>query len=331
MPGMMETVLNIGMTDSASRGIARITGNPRLAPDCRRRLIAQFSEVVAAMPAAGFDAILKNKLQGQKASSIGDLDTEGLTALADEFAVYYAEQIGSPFPENPMAQLTAAVEAVVRSWMSDRAQAYRKMNAIPESIGTAVIIQQMVFGNAGPDSGSGVGFTRSPADGSKGLYVDFLANGQGEDVVSGRFAIEGMSELQNQMPDVHRQLLDLAENLERGFGDMQDFEFTVEDRKLYMLQTRSGKRTPLAALQIATDLVKEGKIDARTGASLLNGIDLDAIELTQIALPEGAKHWRPPSRQAPACRGIRPRAGEPVQNKAEAGHSPARDDRNLRH
>lgn len=288
MPGMMETVLNIGMTDGASRGMTRTTGNPRLGPDCRRRLIAQFAEVVAGMPAAGFDAILKNKLQEQMASGIGDLDTEGLTVLAEEFADHYSEQIGTPFPQEPMAQLRAAVEAVIKSWMSDRAQAYRKMTGISETVGTAVIIQQMVFGNQGPDSGSGVGFTRSPADGSKGLYVDFLTNAQGEDVVSGRFAVAGMGELQDQMPDVHRQVLELAENLERGFGDMQDFEFTVEGGTLYMLQTRSGKRTPLAALQIATDLVKEGIIDAQKGASLLKGIDLEAIELTQIAVPEGA-------------------------------------------
>lgn len=287
MPGMMETVLNIGLADGASRGMTRITGNPRLGPDCRRRLIAQFAEVVAGLAPGGFDAILKRKLHEQSASCVGDLGTESLTALAEEFADFYAEQIGAPFPEDPMAQLRAAVEAVTKSWMSERAQAYRKMNAISESIGTAVIVQQMVFGNQGPDSGSGVGFTRSPANGSKSLYVDFLTNAQGEDVVSGRFAVAGMSELQNQMPDIHQQLLELAENLERGFGDMQDFEFTVEDGKLYMLQTRSGKRTPLAALQIATDLVKERTIDAERGASLLKGIDIESIELTQIAHPEG--------------------------------------------
>lgn len=289
MPGMMETVLNIGMTDATTRGLARVIGNPRLAADCQRRLIAQYAEVVHDIPIGGFDQLLRRKLAEQQATSVAEIDTDGMRELAGSYLDVFTAQTGRSFPTAPLDQLTAAIEAVVKSWMSDRAQAYRKMNAIPESVGTAAIVQQMVFGNAGPTSGSGVGFTRNPSDGSSSLYVDFLANAQGEDVVSGRFTVQGMGELEKEMPEVHRNLLVIADELEREFGDMQDFEFTVERGRLYMLQARSGKRTPLAALRIASDLVKENKITAKGAISLLKDIDLDAIESIELLPPAGVE------------------------------------------
>jgi pyruvate,orthophosphate dikinase len=209
--------------------------------------------------------------------------------------------VGQPFPESPLAQLKASVEAVLQSWMSERAQAYRKMNSIADSAGTATIVQSMVFGNAGPTSGSGVGFTRNPSDGTKALYVDFLPNAQGEDVVSGRSNAAGMEELERRAPQAHRMLVEATELLENEFLDMQDFEFTVEDGRLFILQARSGKRTPLAALRIATDLVREGKIPAKAGLALLEHIDIEAIETLALDPPEGTVAA---ARAVPASTGV---------------------------
>ncbi len=207
MPGMMETVLNVGLTETTLRGLIRLTGNPRLAPDCSRRFIQQFAEVVDGVKATRFEEILDAKLIEQKLTGANELDSQALTELATANREAFSELVGEPFPTSPLAQLKASVEAVVKSWMSERAQQYRKMNKIPENTGTAAIVQQMVFGNAGPTSGSGVGFTRNPSDGSKVLYVDFLANAQGEDVVAGRLNALGMEELERRMPEAHRQLI----------------------------------------------------------------------------------------------------------------------------
>ena len=187
----------------------------------------------------------------------------------------------------PMAQLKASVEAVLKSWMSERAKSYRALNDLSDTMGTAMTVQMMVFGNAGPTSGSGVGFTRSPADGGNELYVDFLANAQGEDVVAGRRIALGGSELERRAPHAHGQLQLFKGQLEREFGDMQDFEFTIEQGQLYMLQTRTGKRTPLAALRIAHDLVREGAISPADALERLEDIDLGAIETCELAPPKG--------------------------------------------
>lgn len=301
MPGMMETVLNVGLTDATRRGLLRLTGNPRLAADCQRRLVQQYAEVVHGIAAARFDAILAAKLAAEQVSGVYDLDSDALDALAATYRSTFQELVGTPFPNSPHAQLKAAIEAVLKSWMSARACAYRKINGIPEDIGTAAIVQYMAFGNAGPTSGSGVGFTRNPSDGSKSLYVDFLPNAQGEDVVAGRLNALGMDELERRMPAAHRQLVGLADLLEQEFDDMQDFEFTVEDGSLYVLQARAGKRTPLAALRIAVDLVQEGRITPKSGLALLKGIDLDAIEIVELALPAGTS---PAARAVPASSGV---------------------------
>lgn len=301
MPGMMETVLNVGLNDATRRGLLRLTGNPRLAADCQRRLVQQYAEVVHGIAAGRFDAILNAKLAAEQASGVHDLDSKALDELAASYRDAFQDLVGAPFPESPLVQLKAAIEAVLKSWMSARAREYRKINGIPEDIGTATIVQCMTFGNAGPTSGSGVGFTRNPSDGSKALYVDFLANAQGEDVVAGRLNALGMDELERRMPAAHRQLVAMADVLEEEFGDMQDFEFTVEDGRLFSLQARSGKRTPLAALRIATDLVQEGKIAPKAGLALLKGIDLDAIESMELAPPSGTA---PLARAVPASTGV---------------------------
>lgn len=301
MPGMMETVLNVGLTDATRRGLLRLTGNPRLAADCQRRLVQQFAEVVHGVEPARFDAILDATLGEQQASGVHELDSEALTELATAYRTAFQELAGAPFPSAPLHQLTASIEAVLRSWMSPRAGEYRKINAIPDDIGTATIVQYMAFGNAGPTSGSGVGFTRNPSDGSKALYVDFLANAQGEDVVAGRHNALGMAELEQRMPEAHALLTATTDLLEEEFGDMQDFEFTVEDGRLYILQARAGKRTPLAALRIATDLVQEGRITPKAGLALLKGIDLNAIESVELA---PSADTAPLARAIPASIGV---------------------------
>lgn len=287
MPGMMETVLNVGLTDATRRGLLRLTGNPRLAADCQRRLVQQFAEVVHGFEPARFDAILESKLAEQRAPSLHELDSEALAALAASYQAAFQDLAGEPFPASPLAQLRGSIEAVLKSWMSPRAREYRKINNIPDDIGTATIVQHMTFGNAGPTSGSGVGFTRNPSDGSKVLYVDFLTNAQGEDVVAGRLNALGMEELERRMPEAFAKLVSTAALLEEEFGDMQDFEFTVEGGRFYVLQARSGKRTPLAALRIATDLVEEGRITPNAGLSLLRGLDLGAIEAVELSAPAG--------------------------------------------
>jgi len=301
MPGMMETVLNVGLTDATRHGLLRLTGNPRLAADCQRRLVQQYAEVVHGIEAGRFDAILNAKLEAEQASGVHELDSEALDDLAAAYQEVFQDLVGTPFPSSPLVQLKAAIQAVLKSWMSARACEYRKINGIAEDIGTATIVQGMTFGNAGPTSGSGVGFTRNPSDGSKALYVDFLANAQGEDVVAGRLNALGMEELERRMPTAHRQLVGMADLLEEEFGDMQDLEFTVEDGCLHVLQARAGKRTPLAALRIATDLVQEGRIAPHAGLALLKGIDLNAIEFVNLAPPPGTE---PLARAVPASAGV---------------------------
>lgn len=282
MPGMMETVLNIGLTETTERALVRMTGNPRLAADCRRRLVQQYGEVVHAIAPAHFEQRLASVLDAMGIGDVDELDTAGLKQISDAYLAEFALLTGKRFPADPRAQLKAAILAVFRSWTSARAESYRKLNAIPGDLGTAALVQAMVFGNMGPASGSGVGFTRSPADGNNALYVDYLANAQGEDVVAGRRKAMDLAELERRAPDAYAALKEARPLLEQEFGDMQDFEFTVEEGRLYLLQTRTGKRTPLAALRIAVDLVDEGLIAPSQALERLATLDLEAIETVHL-------------------------------------------------
>jgi len=282
MPGMMETVLDVGLTDTTLRALIRMTGNPRLAYDCQRRLVQQYGEVVHAVAPVRFANRLKTVLEQLGATEVDELDTGGLKQVADALRGEFQAATGTRFPSNPRTQLKAAIEAVFRSWSSARAQSYRKLNGIPDDLGTAVMVQTMVYGNLSPASGSGVGFTRSPADGSNALYVDYLSNAQGEDVVAGRRRAMGLPELERRAPEAYRSLMAARPLLEQEFRDMQDFEFTVEENQLYLLQTRTGKRTPLAAARIACDLVDEGLIGPSEALARLQGVDIDAIETVTL-------------------------------------------------
>jgi pyruvate, orthophosphate dikinase len=282
MPGMMETVLNVGLNETTLRALTRMTGNPRLGHDCRCRLIQQYGEVVHAIPPANFDARRDALCSEYGVSDIGELDTSSLAAMAGAFGEVFEEATGQRFPNDPLLQLQAAIEAVFRSWVSPRAQSYRELNGISDDLGTAVTIQAMVFGNLGPASGSGVGFTRNPADGANAIYVDYLANAQGEDVVAGRRRAMDVIELERRAPHAYRVLGDARTVLEREFRDMEDFEFTVEEGGLFLLQTRSGNRTPLAALRIAHDLAQEGIVSRSEELARIAALDLDAIETVRL-------------------------------------------------
>lgn len=289
MPGMMETVLNVGLTDTTLPALVRMTGNPRLACDCLRRLIAQYGEVVHAISAAKFDARLKLVLSDIGAIELDELDTAGLRRVAETFRAEFESETKKRFPQDPRRQLKAAIEAVFRSWAGARASSYRKLNGIPDDLGTAVIVQAMVFGNRGPDSGSGVGFTRNPADGTNELYVDYLSNAQGEDVVAGRRRAMGLGEVQRRAPGAYESLVAARSILEREFEDMQDFEYTVEEGEFFLLQSRAGKRTPLAALRIAYDLAEEGLIPVSEALARIGAIDLGATETMRLQPAAGDK------------------------------------------
>lgn len=283
MPGMMETVLNVGLTPVTLRALVRMTGNPHLAQDCRRRLIQQYGEVVHHIAPARFEAAARECLSANGSDNLDALDTSGLEGLAAAYEEVFESEAGRPFPDDPMVQLTGAIEAVLRSWSSERATTYRRLNGIDATLGTAVTIQAMVFGNLGPASGSGVGFTRNPSSGENELYVDFLVDAQGEDVVAGRRQAEGLPAVDRCAPAAMQALAEARSILEREFGDMQDFEFTIEDARLFLLQSRAGKRTPLAALRIAHDLVAEGAITPAEALARLEAIDLDRIEVCHLA------------------------------------------------
>ncbi|MDC8784680.1 PEP/pyruvate-binding domain-containing protein [Roseateles koreensis] len=274
MPGMMETLLNIGLCDATVGGLLRQTGNPRLVWDAYRRLIASYGEVVAGLPAQCFEAATEALCAGRDERA---LDFAELRTLTQRFLELYAQQAGQPFPQQPATQLAGAIEAVFASWQSTKACEYRRLNHIADDIGTAVTVQRMVFGNAGGQSGAGVGFTRDPASGEAALWVDFLFNAQGEDVVSGRRSANGHDELAAVLPEVWQALKDAAHQLEQAMGDMQDFEFTVEQGQLFMLQTRSGKRTPRATARIALDLFDEGVIAQPLAQQRTAGLDRQAL------------------------------------------------------
>ena len=258
MPGMMDTVLNLGMNEKVAESLIRLTENPRFVYDSYRRFIQMFSDVVMELPKAEFEEILDQMKSQRKVQYDADLSADDMMELVGQFKAFYREKMGNVFPEDPKEQLMAAIQAVFRSWNNPRAISYRRMNDIPGSWGTAVNVQSMVYGNMGNDSGTGVAFTRNPATGEKKLFGEFLINAQGEDVVAGIRTPETIERLQEIMPSVYQEFSQIAAKLDAHYKDMQDMEFTIEKGKLYMLQTRNGKRTAHAGLRIAVDLVEEG-------------------------------------------------------------------------
>ncbi len=280
MPGMLATVLDVGLNDDTVRGLIGLTGNPRLAWDSYRRFLQGFAETVGDSPSAPFDAGLAATICDEKVETAAELDSEALERLSQEFKATAVHATGHPIPADPMAQLAAAARTVYRSWSGTRARTYRRLNHLDERAGTAVTVEVMVFGNAGGESGAGVAFSRNPATGARELYVDFLFDAQGEDVVAGRRLTAGLGPLTARLPQVATQLTDGAARLEREFRDVQDIEFTVENGTLFFLQTRTAKRTPLAALRILVDLVHEGVVDPATAAARAAEIDLDRIRVT---------------------------------------------------
>ena len=277
MPGMMDTILNLGLNDQAVEGLAKKTDNPRFAYDCYRRFIQMYSDVVMELGKSFFEEIIDEVKTEKGVTQDIDLNADDMKELVKRFKAIYLEKQGSEFPQDPKEQLIGAVKAVFRSWDNPRANVYRKMNEIPYEWGTAVNVQQMAFGNSGMRSGTGVAFTRNPATGEKKLMGEYLINAQGEDVVAGIRTPSPISKLHEEMPEVYDQFVEIANRLEAYYKDMQDMEFTIEDGKLFMLQTRNGKRTAQAALQIACDLVDEGVIDERTAVLRVEPKQLDTL------------------------------------------------------
>ncbi len=277
MPGMMDTILNLGLTDVAVDGLASLTGNERFAYDSYRRFIQMFSDVVMNISKAKFEEILDEAKEEKGAASDTDLTADDLKEIVKKYKALYLKEMGSEFPQDPKVQLMESIKAVFRSWDNPRAIVYRRMNDIPGDWGTAVNVQAMVFGNMGNDSGTGVAFTRNPSTGEKKLYGEYLMNAQGEDVVAGIRTPKAISELNENMPEVYTQFVEFAKKLEDHYCDMQDMEFTIERGKLYMLQTRNGKRTAAAALKIAVDLVSEGKLTKEEALLKVDPKQLDAL------------------------------------------------------
>ncbi len=260
MPGMMDTVLNLGLNDKVVEGFAKATENPRFAYDSYRRFIQMFSDVVKGLPKSQFERVLDDIKEAKGFESDLELSADDLKEVVEAFKALYKKHEGTEFPQEPKAQLLDSIKAVFGSWNNERAVIYRRMNDISGKWGTAVNVQTMVYGNMGETSGTGVAFTRNPSTGEPGIYGEYLLNAQGEDVVAGIRTPEHIERLENDMPEVYKEFLDIANRLEDHYKDMQDMEFTIENKKLYFLQTRNGKRTAQAALRIAVDLVKEGKV-----------------------------------------------------------------------
>ena len=277
MPGMMDTILNLGLNDEVVEGLAALTNNPRFAYDSYRRFIQMFSDVVMQQEKSKYERILDRVKEEKGAKFDKDLTAEDLKEIVALFKDLYKQSQGEEFPQEPKVQLIEAVKAVFRSWDNDRANVYRRMNDIPYEWGTAVNVQSMVFGNMGETSGTGVAFSRNPATGENVLYGEYLMNAQGEDVVAGIRTPLPISTLAEQNPEVYKQFADIAKRLEVHNKDMQDMEFTIENGKLYMLQTRNGKRTAKAALKIAVDLVKEGMITEKEAIMMIDPKQLDAL------------------------------------------------------
>ncbi|WP_243664890.1 pyruvate, phosphate dikinase, partial [Rhodothermus marinus] len=278
MPGMMDTVLNLGINDQVVEGLARRTNNERFAYDAYRRFIDMFGDVVMGVKHDYFEEVLDALKKEKGVREDTELDAEALKKLVRRYKEVYRQHTGSLFPEDPYEQLYKAINAVFESWNSERAVKYRQIHKIRGLLGTAVNVQAMVFGNMGERSGTGVCFTRNPATGEKELYGEFLINAQGEDVVAGIRTPKSISELKQIMPEVYEELLRLAELLERHYKNMQDIEFTVQEGKLFILQTRNGKRTGVAAVKIAVDMVDEGLVDKKTAVrDLVEPAHLDQL------------------------------------------------------
>ena len=277
MPGMMDTILNLGLNDVAVEGFAKKTGNPRFAYDSYRRFIQMFSDVVMEMSKTFFEGILDEIKEAKGAKFDTDLTAEDLKEVIARYKAIYKEKMGEEFPQDPKVQLMEAVKAVFRSWDNPRAIVYRRMNDIPGDWGTAVNVQAMVFGNMGETSGTGVAFTRNPSTGAKGIYGEYLINAQGEDVVAGIRTPQPISKLEEDLPECYKQFMEIAHKLENHYRDMQDMEFTIQEGKLYFLQTRNGKRTAPAALQIACDLVDEGMITPEEAVLRIEAKSLDQL------------------------------------------------------
>lgn len=277
MPGMMDTILNLGLTDESVEGLAKLTNNPRFAYDSYRRFIQMFADVVMEIKKENFEALMDHMKEVKGVTQDTELDANDLKRLVSKFKVKYAELKGEPFPQDPNVQLLEAVKAVFRSWDNPRANVYRRLNNIPYSWGTAVNVQSMVFGNMGEDSGTGVAFSRNPATGENVLYGEYLFNAQGEDVVAGIRTPFPIAHLKEDNPALYEEFKNVAKTLEQHYHDMQDMEFTIEKGKLFMLQTRNGKRTAQAALKIAIDMVKEGLITEQQAVLMVEPKSLDAL------------------------------------------------------
>ena len=277
MPGMMDTILNLGMNDEVVAGVEKLTGNARFAYDSYRRFIQMYADVVMGLSKARFEEIIDEVKKEKGISDDLDLDAEDMKTLVQRFKAFYEEELKEPFPSDPLVQLFGAIEAVFRSWNNPRAIYYRKMNDIPGSWGTAVNVQMMVFGNMGNDCGTGVAFTRNPATGENKLYGEFLMNAQGEDVVAGIRTPQHIDQLKEVAPQAYHKFVEICGILEDHYRNMQDMEFTIEKGKLFMLQTRNGKRTAAAALQIACDMVDEGKVTVDEALMMVEPKQLDAL------------------------------------------------------
>ena len=277
MPGMMDTILNLGLTDISVEGFAKKTGNPRFAYDSYRRFIQMFSDVVMEVPKSLFERVLDEIKEAKSAHYDTDLTADDLKEVITRFKAIYKDKMGEDFPQDPKIQLMEAVKAVFRSWDNERAIVYRRMNDIPGDWGTAVNVQSMVFGNMGDTSGTGVAFTRNPSTGARGIYGEYLINAQGEDVVAGIRTPQPITRLEQDLPECYKEFIEIANKLENHYRDMQDMEFTIEEGKLYFLQTRNGKRTAPAALQIACDLVDEGMITPEEAVLRIEAKSLDQL------------------------------------------------------
>ncbi len=302
MPGMMDTILNLGLNDETVQGLAKLTNNEWFAYDSYRRFIQMFSDVVMGIEKEKFDEIFDGVKEANGVVVDTDLTAENLKEIVEKFKELYKAEKGEEFPQDPKEQLLEAVQAVFRSWNNPRAIVYRRMNNIPGDWGTAVNVQAMVFGNMGDDSGTGVAFTRNPATGEKKLYGEFLMNAQGEDVVAGIRTPEPIERLKEIMPEVYDQFVEIAQTLEKHYRDMQDLEFTIEKGKLYIPQTRNGKRTAAAALKIAVDLVSEGLLTKEEAILKVEPDQLDSL-LHPTFDPEALKSATPIAKGLPASPG----------------------------
>lgn len=302
MPGMMDTVLNLGLNDNSVEGLAQLTENKRFAYDCYRRFIQMFGDVVLEIPKYKFDRVLDGQKEKQGYHLDTQLNVEDFTHIISEYKAIVKKEKGFEFPMNPVDQMMMAIEAVFGSWNNDRARVYRNYNDIPHDLGTAVNIQSMVFGNMGNTSGTGVAFTRNPSTGENKLFGEFLINAQGEDVVAGIRTPQVIDELKDALPEVYQQFVDVANSLEVHYRDMQDIEFTVERGKLYMLQTRTGKRTAFAAVKVAVDMVEAGVITKEEALLRVQPSQLDQLLHPMFAV-EALKNATPIAKGLPASPG----------------------------